>query len=212
MCRRIALFALLLFVILCVGAGLVVYNVTRSGPGGPAQAEAAPPSPQEELAAEKTLERLREQVEGRAPSPERGNRNGDRKRQPPRTVELRMTDGDVNRMLRALPEVRATLDRQKIAAPRIQFKPGRLVASARVPVVGKLTARVSATGRIWADGGALSYETEDVRIGDFPAPAPVRELLDRELAAGIRQINGQVAGHVDEILLSEGELLVRATR
>jgi hypothetical protein len=206
-CRRVALFAAVLAALAFLGLGFAFYNVTRPeppAPSGPAPV-AVEPTSQEQRAARRTLERLENRLEEAAGE----DGDSDPRETKPEAAEMRITEDELNQLIRGLPEVRRALRTSRISAPRVEFQPDRLTASARVPVFGEITARVSASGRLWAEKGALAYELEQVKVGDFPAPAAVRRSLDRALRDGVRQLNQQIKLEIVQVTLADGELVVQ---
>jgi hypothetical protein len=54
----------------------------------------------------------------------------------------------------------------------------------------------------------LEYETEEVKLGDFPAPKPVRDALDTQIRGAIERLNKRVGDKVESVEVKEGELIV----
>jgi len=115
-------------------------------------------------------------------------------------------------MLEDLPSVREQLDKANISEPRLRFRDDRLTASVRVPMYGEIAARVSLVGRVRPDNGGLAFETESVSFGSLPAPGPVREALDTQVRAALQRFNREFKGRVDEVIATEGTLILRGEK
>ena len=206
MCRRVALVGLCILGVALAVVLYLVLNITSAGPAvnsgraSAASVPSPPPTVAEVQSAKRTVERL-----GRQLAP----RDTPTRAPTPAPVELRVTEAEVNELVRSLPEVRSSLQKLQVSDARIDFKPGRLTAAGRVRVVGEVRARVAATGRVWLDNGELAYKTEEVRLGDFPAPARLGEELDKQLRRVVVQLNEPLRGRLREVSVTEDELVLR---
>lgn len=202
--------ALLVLLVLVIGVlGYAFYNITSDGPhwgGGRVSAESpkmnqppqAPHDRQREQAPAPA--RPREQVAGSSQE----SRPGDLGR-----FELRLTEEEANRLVADDPKVQEALRQRRVSAPRIEFEPGQVIVSGRAPLFGNFTARLRTVGTIWVENGNLRYRTEQVNVGDFPAPGPLRDELDRQLVNIIAKLNERFEGRVEEVELTSDALVVR---
>lgn len=210
MCRRVALIFAILFLLFLGVVGYIVYDITRAPAPGASVVASGPPTPAERQTAERTVQKLKEQVE--APpveQPRRGRRR--RHDRDPQPFELRVTEEEANELIRGLPEVRQQMKANDIEGLSVQFEEDRVVLSARVPVTGGVKARVSATERISARNGEVAFETEEVRVGSFPVPDRVRAQLERAFQKAAKDLNRQIHD-VEEIRVTDGSLTVRGKR
>jgi hypothetical protein len=199
MCRRIAgCFFILILVALAAGA-YVYFNITRPVSDPREKQALAPPTPAEKKLAKQATTRLERSAQAFAPAPGRPK---------PKRFELRVTEAELQAIMKTSPDVQKGLKQSGVKAPLIDFQPGRITLSARVPV-GKLQARVSATGAVRAERGKLVYRTEAVRLGDFPAPKELSRLLDEQLKTSVRELNKQIQGRLDEVTVTDRELVLR---
>lgn len=224
MCRRIFFSCLALVILGVAGLGILFWDITRPEPEPAGSTGSTAPVPGERSAprggtggagtpaeeprarrrrAEAIAKRVADQYEGG---------NGRSRQSPDRRFEVRLTEEEATEMIRSLPDVRESLEREHIEAARIRFQDDRLIASARVPVYGSVQARVSLTGRVGPRDGRLDYSTESVRIGSIPAPGEVREALDKQIRAGIEKFNGDFKGRVQEVTARGGTLTVVGER
>lgn len=205
MCRRVAVAFLILLLLFAAAVGLVFYMVAR--PDASVDTDrgvaTAPPTAEEVTNAERTVERLERQIE----KPKRRARKTD-----PNAFELRITEEELNDILRSYPEVQRRLTREKVSAPRIRMQRDRVVASARVPITAGLSSRVSIAGRLTVVDGGLAFETESVKLGALPAPPQLREELDKHLESAVNVLNKSIDGRLEEIVQREGSVTVRGTR
>ena len=215
MARRIAMGLIVILVLLGAGALWLYQDVLApAGQGGNIYADSQRPEPERRRAATETLERLQQQVQ--RPQPEAPPTHAPSPSEPgalppkdPDQFGVTITEKDANELISSLPEVQRALQQANVSDLNVRFEPDRLVAEARVPVVGGMKARVAATGRVFAQEGDLGYETESVRVGSFPAPKAVREELDRQLGASIKQLNERFRGRIDTVQVREDALEVR---
>ncbi len=210
MCRRIfftiVTILLVLFGVVAAAVAVLYFNITRPEPvgtGGPAVVAEAAPTPAETRQAERTAERIVEEY--RQPP-------ADLPRAEPEAFQVSITEEEANQLLRSLPEVRKSLAQSEVGSLRMEFQPERFVVRARVPLWGETQARASATLRAWAENGGIAYETESVRIGDFPAPERLRKELDTQLAAQFRLLEKRFKGHIESLEITEDNLTIRGTR
>lgn len=208
-CRRIFLNCLgcsvLLLVLLATGLGIVYFNVTRPLPGVSRTANRTPntpPTPAERKQAEETVSRIAREF--REP-PQTERREADR-------FEVRISEAEANQILTSLPKVREALAKSRVSGLKLKFEPDVITVHARVPVWEEVLARVSASVRVWAENGKLAYETEAVRIGDFPAPQRIRQDLDKQLASQFQLLQRRFPGRVDEVKIESDRLEVSGTR
>jgi hypothetical protein len=184
-------------------------------PGANVYADSQRPEPERRRSGERALERLQQQVQrprqDDAPV-RRGPADAPTETLPakdPDQFGVTISEKDANDLLGSLPEVQRALEQANVSDLNIHFEPGHLVAEGRVPVVGGMKARITATGTISARDGDLVYATEDVRIGSFPAPKAVRQELDRQLGASVKRLNERFHGRIDSVQLRDQELEVR---
>lgn len=182
------------------GTALLLWSLTRTAGTEP---PAAPPTPAEVQRARTTLDRLRRDLDPpRKPSPAARAIRPSR----PRTRTLRVTEADANAMLHALPEVRRALAAARIDRLGVRFENRRVTVTGRVPLPKGLSARVALAGSVWEERGRLVYRTEGVWLGDFPAPAALREEADQQVAALFDDLNRRIQGRVDDLVIEEGSL------
>ncbi|MGV3720209.1 MAG: hypothetical protein ACO1SX_04795, partial [Actinomycetota bacterium] len=125
---------------------------------------------------------------------------------------VKVTEKEANELVRTKPEIRQALEQAKVSDLRLRFEPDQLVAEARVPVWGKLKARVSAAGRVWSEDGKLAFETRTVRAGSIPAPNAFREELDEQIGAPLTRLNREHRGRFEDVQIRDGELEIRGTK
>jgi hypothetical protein len=125
---------------------------------------------------------------------------------------VKVTEQEANELVRTKPEIRQALEQAKVSDVRLRFEPDQLVAEARVPVWGKLKARVSAAGRVWAQDGELAFETRSVRAGSIPAPNTLREELDKQIGAALTRLNREHRGRFEDVQIRDGVLEIRGTK
>lgn len=125
---------------------------------------------------------------------------------------VKVTESEANELLRTKPEIRTALEQAKVSDLRLRFEPDQLVADARVPVWGKLKARISAAGRVWAQGGNLAFEMRSVRAGSLPAPGAVRDELNEQIGAALTRLNRERQGRFDDVQIRDGVLEIRGTK
>lgn len=214
MARRIAIGLMVLLVLLGAGALWLYQDVLAPSPASERVYADTPQSePERRRSAEQALERLQEQVHRPAapavPADQEAPGSASLPPKDPDQFGVTITEKDANDLVASLPEVQQALKQANVSDLRLRFEPDRLVAEARVPVVGGMKARVTATGRVYAEDGDLAYETEAVRIGSIPAPKALREELDRQLGASIKQLNQRFRGRIDTVQVREDALEVR---
>jgi hypothetical protein len=199
-CRRIAIFFLILTALALVGLGYLYYDITRPDPR-----IAAEPAPEQSLT--ETAQplpddgpKLKEQVQEIHEASKRGEHL---------PFEIQVTDRQLNDLVTSTPQVRQMLENHQVRSFRLRFVPGRLVMSARVPVAGNVAARLSAEGEIRAENGDLAYRTLGVYLGSIPAPREMAEELDRQTGAAVEQLNHRFEGQVEAVTITGGLLVVR---
>jgi hypothetical protein len=206
---------MVLLVLLGAGALWLYQDVLAPSPASErVYADTSQTEPERRRSAKQALERLQEQVrQPAAPAaPADQAAPGSPSSLPPKDPDqfgVTITEKDANDLVASLPEVQQALEQANVSELHLRFEPDRLVAEARVPVVGGMKARVTATGRVYAEDGDLGYETQSVRIGSIPAPKALREELDRQLGASIRQLNQRFHGRIDTVQVREDALEVR---
>jgi len=213
--RRIAIGLIVFLLLLGVGALWLYQDVL--GPakaGGNVYADSRRPEPERRRSAEQALERIQEQVQrpsrdAAPPAVTSGNPQETLPAKAPDQFGVTISEKDANDLVSSLPEVQRALEQANVSDLRIRFEPGHLVAEGRVPVVGGMKARITATGKISARDGDLLYQTESVRIGSFPAPKTVRAELDRQLGTSVSQLNERFHGSIDIVQLRDQALEVR---
>lgn len=213
--RRIAIGLIVVLVLLGAGALWLYQDVLAPVPSsGRVYADSSRPEPERRRNAEQALERLKEQVEhpaAQSPATSPSISNGQTTLPPkdPDQFGVTISEKDANDLVASLPEVQQALRQANVSDLNLRFEPDRLVAEARVPVVGGMKARLTATGRIYAENGDLAYETEAVRIGSIPAPKAIRDELDRQLGVSVKQLNQRFKGQIDAVQIREDALEVR---
>lgn len=197
---------MLLLFVLAVVVGVVYFNVTGALPGAKGTARGAPPAPPtpaERKQAQQTVERLAQEFRDPPPAA-RSNASG--------RFEVSLTEAEANQILTALPKVREALQQSQVSELQLEFAPELITVHARVPVWEEVLARVSASVRVWAENGKLAYETEAVRLGDFPAPERVRKELDKQLASQFQLLQKRFPGRVDAVKIEKDRLEVSGTK
>lgn len=215
MARRIAIGLIVFLVLLGAGALWLYQDVLEPAkPAGSVYADSQRPEPERRRSAEQALERLQQQVHrprhlvATTTAPEETPPESSPAKDPDQFGVI-LSEKDANELVSSLPEVQRALDQANVSDLRVHFEPDHLVAEGRVPVVGGMKARITATGKILAQDGDLLYTTESVRIGSFPAPKAVREELDRQLGTSVKQLNERFHGRIDTVQLRDQVLEVR---
>jgi hypothetical protein len=206
MCRRVfGCFGCLVLVLL--GAALFVWwDLTRSEPRLP-PAATAPPSPTDERDAEAAIKRIERQIQ-----PPRTNSPARARKEQKSSQEVRLSEREVNQMIRGLPEVRDSLKKARVSGTYVDFNPDEVVVGARVPLPGGASGRVTASGRIAVEDGRLVFHTTDLRLGSLPAPAALKKLLGQQIDAGMKELNESIEGRLKDVQVTGQELVVKLAR
>jgi hypothetical protein len=183
--------------------GFLYFDLTRREPREAVLS--TPPTPAQEAAAEETVHRLERQVEAPAPAAP-----GEPPR--PKRFRLRITEAEANQLLTSYATARKSLEEANVRAIRVRFEKGQVVVSARVPALGKDTARVTAAGRLWAREGKLAYELEELRLGMLPMPEGLKKKVQEPLAKAVADLNKKVKGRLDALTVSDGVLELEGER
>ncbi len=197
MCRRRAGFGcLIVFLLIAGGAGWFLYDLQKPDPA--LTVAAAPPTPTETQAAEKTVTRIETQFKKPAPATPSD----------PSSFEVTLTEDEANQLLRAHPDVRPELDSKGIQGLRMEFKPDLIIVTARVPV-GPVKARIQISGKLSVEEGMLRYRTTQAKIGSLKAPDAARSDLDSTLSDAFDKLNQDGKVRIEEAEVSSGKLVLR---
>jgi LmeA-like phospholipid-binding len=123
--------------------------------------------------------------------------------------KLTLTEDELNAALQPDSDAAHTLEAFGLRAPSVGLKPGRVTLSTYFRE-GDAEFYVTSDGAPYLNRQhKIRFRIHDVHVGQVPAPAPLRRSLQFQLDLALRQLDKQVAAHLDKVTVTRGKLIIQ---
>lgn len=210
MLKKGCLFGCMPLLVLLLAGALASYRMATWTP--PPAARPQPPTPRQAAATREKIRRLDAQLRAAAPAPAAPVAPGGRRERAapgPRPFRLALNADDLNALWFDDPKAQQSVAKAGFREPRIELADGAVRLSGYARALGRELYVQIAGAPATTPEGWLGLRIDDIRVGQLPAPARLREALTTQLQVPLRDWSRKLGARLSAAGV-EGNTLVLA--